>query len=182
MFSYILRLLIIMLVALPVYLLIRRPWREKSVRAWAEAAFVVFMMGLLTLTFQGQYRSPGAMAESGVRRIKNGEGINLVPLRTIAGFFRHVSADIFLVNIIGNIVMFMPWGFGLVLLWKRKQRVCSIVLHSLALPVFIEICQLFIGRSVDVDDLILNFAGGCLGAALYFGMRKIFPGMDKLAR
>ena len=78
--------------------------------------------------------------------------------------------------------MFMPWGFGLVLLRKRKQKAFSVVLHSLALPVFIETCQLFIGRSVDVDDLILNFAGGCLGAALYIGVRKLVPDVVKLAR
>ena len=76
----------------------------------------------------------------------------------------------------------MPWGFGLTLLWKRKQKILSIALHSLALPVFIETCQLFIGRSVDVDDVILNFVGGCLGAALYFGVRRVAPGVGKLAR
>ena len=182
MISYILKLLIIMSVALPVYLLGRRPWRDKSARAWVETAFVVFMAGLLTLTFQGQYKSPSAMAASVVWRIKSGEGINLVPFRTIARFFGHFSADAFLVNIVGNIVMIMPWGFGLVLLWKKKQRVFSVVLHSLALPVFIETCQLFIGRNVDVDDLILNFAGGCLGAILYFVVRRLAPDLGKLAR
>lgn len=182
MLKYIAKLLIIMLAVLPIYLLVRRPWRERTARAWVEAGFVVFMVGLLALTLQGQYRSPAAMAESAVLRIENGEGVNLVPFRTIAAFFGHFSMDIFLVNIVGNIVMFMPWGFGLTLLWKRKQRVLSIVLHSLALPVFIETCQLFIGRSVDVDDLILNFAGSCLGAALYFAVRRLVPGLGKLAR
>lgn len=181
MVDYILRLLIIMLAALPVYLLACRPWREKSARGWVKAAFVLFMVGLLTLTFQGQYQSLSAMAASAVRRIESGEGINLVPFRTITAFFRHFSLDIFLVNIVGNIVMFMPWGFGLVLLWKKKQRLLSVVLHSLALPAFIETCQLFIGRSVDVDDLILNFAGGCLGAALYFVVRRLAPGLGRLA-
>ncbi len=182
MLRYILKLTIIMLVALLVYLPIRRPWRKKTARAWAETAFAVFMAGLLALTLQGEYQNPGAMAESAALRLKSGEGINLVPFRTVSGFFRHLSPDAFLVNIVGNIVMFMPWGFGLMLLWKRKQKVLSVAAHSLALPVFIETCQLFIGRSVDVDDLILNFVGGCLGAALYFAARKRIPGMEKLAR
>ncbi len=47
------------------------------------------------------------------------------------------------------------------------------ILFSVALPVLIEFSQLFIGRSVDVDDLILNFAGGCLGAGVYFWGRRI---------
>lgn len=182
MIRYIIKLLIVMLIVLPVYLLIRRPWRENSVRAWVEAAFMIFMVGLLTLTFQGQYRSPSALAAFVVYRIESGERINLVPFHTIAGLFRDFSLDDFLVNIVGNIVMFMPWGFGLVLLWKKKQKVLSVVLHSLALPVFIEICQLFIGRWVDVDDIILNFAGGCMGAAMYFIVRSQAPDLGKLAR
>ena len=182
MFRYLLKLLIIMLVVLFIYLPVRRPWREKSARGWIEAGFAAFMAGLLTLALQGQYQTPAAMARSAAGRIESGEGINLVPSRTIVGFFRHFLLNAFLVNIVGNIVMFIPWGFGLVLLWKRKQKILSVVLHSLALPVFIETCQLFIGRSVDVDDLILNFAGGCLGAALYFAVRKLVPGIGKLAR
>ena len=121
------------------------------------------------------------MAESAILRIKSGEGINLVPFRTIAGFFKHFIPDIFLVNIVGNIVMFMPWGFGLLLLWKKRQRFFSVMAYSLALPVLIEACQLFTGRSVDVDDLLLNFLGGCLGAGVYLGVRKLAPGVGKLA-
>lgn len=182
MSGYTLKLLVIMLAVLAVYLPARRPWREKSPRAWVEAAFAAFMAGLLALALQGQYQAPRAMARSAAGRIERGEGINLVPFRTIAGFCRLFSTDVFLVNIVGNVVMFMPWGFGLTLLWKRKQKLPSIVLHGLGLPVFIETCQFFIGRSVDVDDLILNFAGNCLGAALYFAVRKLVPGLAWLAR
>lgn len=46
MLWYIFKLCIIILVVLTVYLLIRRPWQEKSVRAWVETAFMVFMAGL----------------------------------------------------------------------------------------------------------------------------------------
>lgn len=181
MLGYILKLLAIMLAVLAVYLPVRRPWR-KSARAWAEAGFTAFMAGLLALALQGQYQTPAAMARSAAGRIESGEGINLAPFRTIAGLILRFSPDVFLVNIVGNIVMFMPWGFGLALLWKGKQKVLSVALHSLALPVFIETCQLFIGRSVDVDDVILNFTGSCLGAALYFAVRKLVPGVARLAR
>lgn len=182
MLWYIFKLCVIVLVVLPVYLLIRRPWKEKSVRAWAETAFMVFMAGLMALVLEGEYRNPIRMAETAAERIAAGEGINLIPFRTIGSFFRHFVLDDFMINVVGNIVMFIPWGFGLVLLWKRKQTFWSVVLHSFLLPVFIETSQLFIGRNVDVDDLILNFAGGCLGAGLYFVLRKAVPGMEKLAR
>ena len=182
MFIYIVKLLVIMSAVLLIYLPTRRPWREKSVRAWIKAAFVAFMAGLLALALQGRYLAPAAMARYVAGRLESGEGINLVPFRSISGFFRHFSLNIFLVNVLGNIVMFMPWGFGLPLLWKKKQTILSVVQHSLALPVFIETTQCFIGRSVDVDDLILNFAGGCLGALLYLAVRGLAPGVAGLAR
>lgn len=182
MFRYIFKLCIIVLVALPVYLLLGRPWKERSARAWVETAFMVFVTGLMALVLEGEYRNPVRMAEAAAGRIAAGEGINLIPFRTISSFFQPFVPDDFMINVVGNMVMFIPWGFGLVLLWKRKQTFWSVILHSFLLPVFIETSQLFIGRNVDVDDLILNFAGGCLGAGLYFVLRKAVPGMEKLAR
>ncbi len=92
MWKYIIKLGIIMLAVLPVCLLARRPWREKTARAWVWVGFVVFMAGLLALVLEGEYQSPKAMAESAILRIKSGEGINLVPFRSTAGSDRGMSA------------------------------------------------------------------------------------------
>ncbi len=142
------------------------------VRELAMGCFILFHIGLLLLVLEGEYGSPIQMAERAAEKIMTGTGINLVPFRTITSFFVHFNLDIFLVNIVGNVIMFMPWGFGIVLLWKRNQNIWSVVGYSLLLPFFIETSQLFIGRSVDVDDLLLNFVGGCLGAGSYFLVKK----------
>ncbi len=89
------------------------------------------------------------------------------------GGFHDWNADAFMVNIVGNVVMFMPWGFGIVLLWESRRKALWIGAYSLLLPLFIETSQLFIGRSVDVDDLILNFMGSILGAGGFFLLRSI---------
>lgn len=68
--------------------------------------------------------------------------------------------------------MFVPWGFGLVLLWKKNRTVPRILLWSAALPLFIETWQLFVGRSVDVDDFILNFAGSAIGGLVCLGWMR----------
>ncbi len=182
MYRYIWKLCIIMLAVLPAYLLLRRPWRRKEKREWAVGGFWLFVTALTALALEGQYGNPARMAADAMERIVTGNRINLVPFRTIGSFFQHYIFNIFMVNIVGNIVMFMPWGFGLPLLWKRRQSVGSVLMCSLALPLCIESCQLFIGRSVDIDDLILNFAGGCLGAGIYFIIRKCFPGIGRLER
>lgn len=182
MINYILKFVIIAVVMTPFYILIRRPFKRPKKREAALAVFVLFTMALLVLALEGDYERPSVMVLNAGRRIRSGEGINLIPFRTIGGFFCHFVPDVFLVNIIGNIVMFMPWGLGLVLLWKRNQSPRRILFLCFLITVMIEALQLFIGRSVDVDDLILNFLGGGMGAALSVGLKRKFKVLEELAR
>lgn len=194
MIGYLIKWIGILLITTPFYLCLRRPWRrvkggreqenrELAVREIALGLFILFMISLLALVFQGTYQSPAGMLQSAQERLREGLGINLTPFRTIGVYFElHEGLDHFLVNIMGNIVMFLPWGLGLPLLWRRNQKVWRILLYAAALPLFIETTQLFIGRSVDVDDFLLNFLGGCLGGLLYALLRKWRPRLARLAR
>lgn len=181
MITYIFRFIIIILILLPFYLLFRKPWKKEPKRECALCIFVLFTLSLLTLALEGNYRSPASMIRSAIERLSTKTGINIIPFHTIRGFFRHFNFNIFMVNIVGNIVMFIPWGFGLSLLWKKRQSLFSAILFSALLPLFIETTQLFIGRSVDIDDLILNFTGGLIGSACYFLLHKRISSIDKLA-
>lgn len=67
--------------------------------------------------------------------------------------------------IIGNIAMFVPFGFFIPLL-TRIRSLKKIVLVAIAVPVCFEIMQLFFGRSFDVDDLICNFFGIIIGSMI----------------
>ncbi len=171
-----------MLLTAPFYLLLRRPWREWNRREGAMMFFWLFMTGLLVLALNGNYGSPKALWELGMSRLKTREYMNLVPFHTIRRFFNYTSTQSFMVNIVGNIVMFIPWGFGLVLLWRKNRSVWRVALLSLLLTVFIETVQLFIGRHVDVDDVLLNFVGGCFGGLLWWGLKKKFPVLDTFGK
>lgn len=181
MISYVIKFCAVIMAALPAWLLARRPWKRKKPREWALGAFALYTAALLALALEGEYGSPAQMADRAISRVRTGEGVNMVPFRTVSGCIRHFDADVFLVNIVGNIVMFIPWGFGLVLLWRKNRRPAAILAFSLGLTLSIETCQLFIGRSVDVDDLILNFLGSCLGAGLYFLLKRGWPGMERFS-
>ncbi len=181
MYWHIVKFLIIIIVTLPFYLLIRRPWKRKDKREWALGAFMLYMAGLLVLVLEGQYGDPAWMIRSATERIAAWEGISLEPFRTICTNFRHFIPDVFAVNIIGNIVMFVPWGFGLPYLWEGMRSLTALVSAFLVLPLCIEICQLFIGRSVDIDDLILNFLGSSLGAGAFYGLWRLPWGRERLA-
>lgn len=148
------------------------------------AVFVLFMLGLLTLTFENHDMEwmRSATFSHAWTRLKDRAGVNFVPFRTIKSYLKYAPhTDAIWVNIAGNIVMFIPWGAGLPLLWKKYRSFIRMTIMSLVLPLLIEFFQLFIGRSVDVDDVILNFVGGMLGASCYWILQKLFPKMKSLA-
>ena len=70
-------------------------------------------------------------------------------------------------------MLFAPWGFSLPMLWKKFHRLLPVAGMCLGLTCFIEFIQLFIGRTVDVDDLILNFLGSMCGAGLWWIIRRL---------
>lgn len=186
---YIIESLHIMMYFLPLYVAGRIFWLHKRgggreyPREIVLAFFSVFMLVLLTLTFKGGrecWRSE-SFAQA-FQRFKYGNGVNLKPFHTIKNYLRHASnVDNIRVNILGNIVMFIPWGLCIPMLWKKYQSFIKVAGLSLLLPMFIEFCQLFVGRSVDVDDIILNFTGGILGGILYFIIKKMFPKIERFS-
>lgn len=96
---------------------------------------------------------------------------NLVPFKEIKRFitYRHVVGNYsFLLNIVGNIAGFMPFGFFLPVISRRSRHWYNTVLLSFLFSLCIESVQLvFKVGSFDVDDMILNTVGGTLGYILY---------------
>jgi glycopeptide antibiotics resistance protein len=87
---------------------------------------------------------------------------NLRPGHDIWLELRHVSAQTGVVNILGNIVMFVPVGFLLVTAVGDGVR--RAVVGGALLSATIECCQYQIGRAADIDDVLLNATGALLGA------------------
>lgn len=95
---------------------------------------------------------------------------NLRPFQEIIRCIRHWSVlrQLALINLVGNVVAFMPFGFFLPLLSVKERRVVMILLLTFELSLVIEVIQLFTGvGSFDVDDLLLNTIGGWLGYGCY---------------
>lgn len=101
---------------------------------------------------------------------------NVVPLATISNTFHHLTAAK-LVNFVGNIALFIPFGLFVALLSpKRRLSWTGLVLRAFGLSALLECAQgLFSIGTFDVDDLILNTFGGMLGYALF----RLWPGRRK---
>lgn len=80
--------------------------------------------------------------------------------------------------LLGNIIMFMPIGFFPALLWRRWKCWKSVLL-GFCTSVSIEFIQFFIGRSTDIDDVILNTTGAIIGFWMYCLLRTTFPNFTK---
>lgn len=64
--------------------------------------------------------------------------------------------------LIYNFLMFVPFGFFLPFVSKKINH-RSIWKIAVSVPIVVEVIQPIVGRSFDVDDLILNFAGIVMG-------------------
>ena len=93
---------------------------------------------------------------------------NFVPLASIVDLIRHTTAATALKNIGGNIVMFMPLGFLLPLLFRKLRSLGSLVWRVAIISAAIEILQLPTRvRATDVDDIILNVIGAVVGYTIF---------------
>ena len=73
-----------------------------------------------------------------------------------------------LANLLGNVLIFLPFGMMVPFLTKHFKRFWGVVLLSFELSLMVELIQLVtkVG-SCDVDDILLNTIGGMLGFACY---------------
>ena len=147
-------------------LVMHRPVR----RAAVEALFVGYMSALLYVVL---FPLPIRPDDARLARAS----VNLVPARTVVGIIRDFPGQV-IMQILDNVVMFVPLGFLLPLLSARCRRFAMTAAVGLSVSVGIELVQLVLllslmsRRSVDVDDVILNVTGACLGYLAWRGAHR----------
>ncbi|MGZ4499066.1 MAG: VanZ family protein [Nocardioidaceae bacterium] len=101
-----------------------------------------------------------------------GRSVNLQPGAGIRAELDNVNHALGVVNILGNIVVFVPLGWLTAVLVLYAPSVGELrglrrgALAGLVLSLTIEMSQYFLGRAADVDDVLLNTAGAVLGATI----------------
>ncbi|SDC22416.1 VanZ family protein [Nocardioides lianchengensis] len=132
-----------------------------SGRGAARAAAVlatVTVGAILVVTLTG-----GATSDERTTSLRPGAGIRLE--------LGNVNQTLGLVNVLGNIALFIPlvWSVAALALQARTTGARTGLalggLAGLALSVSLEVAQYFLGRAADVDDVLLNATGALLGAA-----------------
>ncbi|MEI5906721.1 VanZ family protein [Bacillus spongiae] len=143
-------------------------------RAIVFALFLSYLSFLLYLLYFSEYRSyVGSLEE---------RSVNLLPLNTISDYivtFERFHFRILTDNFFGNIIAFMPFGFLVPILWTKLQKLRSVALLSAFFSLTIEVVQ-YITKlgACDIDDIILNTAGGIVG---YLGYKFIL-GLNQIVK
>lgn len=74
--------------------------------------------------------------------------------------------------IVGNFLMFIPMGILLSLCLENVNKK-NIFKYAVLIPLAIEVLQLVVGRSFDIDDLVMNFLGIVIGYYLVKLIKKL---------
>ena len=96
--------------------------------------------------------------------------LNLIPL---LGIIDDLS------NSLLNVLLFIPLGVFLPVIWAHYRNVKSTVYFGLGLSLIIEILQMLTYRATDVNDLLTNTAGAVIGFLLAKPMFRKLPAVGQ---
>ena len=174
---YVINMIPYMMLAVPVYLVGRLVFcKTKKVKInWYREvtlfAFVIFLVGLASQTIIPKFET----GVNGFNIVRSGiHETNLIPFKVLFETYQEVFVNgyinYFLINFLGNIILFIPFGLIVPLLWKTST--VKTILIGFCSSLFIEICQLFLTRGTDIDDLMLNTTGVLLGILVIKFLQK----------
>lgn len=104
---------------------------------------------------------------------------NFIPFKEIMRY--EFGSSYFIHNVLGNILLFIPFGFFVSYIVSSKKPYYIIVI-TLITSIAIEFTQLLIGRTFDVDDVLLNLIGGFLGYLVYLVLQTIYDKLPEILK
>lgn len=159
------------LVAAPLYILLRIAYlktRRATTSLWREVLFALCFLYIVGF-FSQTLLPPGHYGFENGRfyadTIISGRYFNLTPLKTLRDYVFGTNDQVgdwdkvSRLNLMANVLLFVPIGFLLPLLRSKTTKLRQIILMGIALSFAIETSQFFLGRRADIDDLILNVLG-----------------------
>lgn len=131
---------------------------SRKVVIYKEVLALVFIIYILCLYHVLTYQNTGYA------------GVNFTPFKEM---FRYTfGSQKFMKNIVGNIILFIPFGFFTSYYLNHKKAIVPTFI-TLVVSLCAEGIQYHIGRIFDVDDIILNVLGGFLGYLLFVALSAI---------
>ena len=147
---------------------------KKFARPILWTVFIIYCYILVYVLFLSRGTRDGFTFVEYMRRFTN-----FIPFKTIIEYVqRYIDGyrNLSVLNLLGNLALFVPMGMALPCLFKKLNRFWKVVLWVLGMVVVVEIAQGFLRvGSIDIDDVIFNVGGAMIG----YGIIKI-PIINKL--
>ena len=145
-------------------------------RVLAASVMILYLTGVICLTFFPIDITHTVDPDFNVFE----HNLKLIPFSTIIFDITRGHLFYFLVQTGGNLIMTIPFGILLPVVYKAKKQ-SRYALIFFGFTFIIELTQFIIGaslgtfyRTADVDDIILNFTGAMLGYLLFRIIKKIY--------
>ncbi len=136
-------------------------------RHWLHSSRRTILYFLFSLYLAGVYSVVGL---PNISYIRFEPDINIIPFRDmISG----LSAALL------NVILFLPFGFFLTILWGTCRSRKQILIWGFSLSLCIELLQIFTFRVTDVNDLITNTLGTLLGWMLGCRVVRFVPSLSQ---
>lgn len=168
--EYFKNIFIIMILSLPIYYVIKfKILKYNTPNKKREVIMLVFILYMIGLTSQAIL--PKFIIDfNGIHNIELGtHRVNMMPFKFLKDIYNEtiLKGDIvfFLINIVGNTLLFVPIGICVPLIWNISYK--KVMLIGFCYTLFIELTQMIMPRVSDIDDIILNSFGVYIGILIH---------------
>ncbi|MFP3719106.1 VanZ family protein [Niallia circulans] len=167
--------ILILAVPLWVYFRLQRKNERNSVIFSKEILLNLFFFYLLTVayvTLAPFHFTPPTITEG---------KMNITPYVQILYQYKYKPPFFWMLYTLGNIVLFIPFGFILPMLYKKHFQALITIGLAILCSLSIELIQFFFttDRAADIDDFILNVFGAIIGYLLYLLIRLFLRKIDR---
>lgn len=146
--------------------------------------FIIYYIGFLALIIVIKPITLPCISDTMRQSINEATNRNIIPFYRIACYIEdsiYNNTDItpLIQYIIVSILVTLPYGFYITLLFKNKGHILRLFLLSL-LPIVMEVCKHFIAHEVaDVEHVLLGVLGGLVGALFFFLLNSLYNSLKR---
>jgi glycopeptide antibiotics resistance protein len=154
------------------------PIKNRALRTFASLLFVAHIFIVIKFVL---LKNPGELKSHFINEYstellqQNISDGNYIPFYTVPFYVSGIDKLRYTKeNLVGNIVLFFPFGILLPLLFKNISSFRKVFAITFAISLCLELIQLFaILGNFDVDDLLLNLLGASLGFGTYILIKEL---------
>lgn len=137
--------------------------------------FIYLLIVVKLIIFKYPYEQLKEIADSWEKGVilEGLDTANFTLFKTIKMYIKYSYKLNSFENLIGNVVVFIPYGFLFPYVIKRGRNFLVMLFNAFLFVLGIEIFQLFSAfGAFDVDDILLNCFGAVIGYLLYLILRR----------